>query len=207
MCDPCSLGSYAADENSTACAECPLDTVTGIVTGRTNCTFCKDGEFRDDDRVYCSKCEAGKYKTLSLDNLKHYCAECPPLKHAVAGSTVCKPCSKAGEFPDTTGGICLSCAIGSYRGRDAIDDACSRCPPRGVRCEDSSLQVSVHSFHQSAFDMCLIFLPHLSLSLILRSSKTTGWRQSRTARSSSPHCSTSAPTTRRASSLRSARWP
>jgi len=140
-CDFCSLGTYIGVAQSTACAECPLDTITGIVTGRTNCSFCNIGEVRDPDRVYCSKCEAGTYKTLTLDNSKYYCAECPPLKHAIAGSTTCSTCPKTGEFPDTTRGICLSCAIGSYRARDAREDACTRCPPRGVRCADSSLQV------------------------------------------------------------------
>ena len=48
-----------------------------------------------------------------------------------------------GDFPDSTRGICLSCAIGSYRARDARGDACTRCPPLGVRCEDSSLQVLI----------------------------------------------------------------
>ena len=162
-CDPCKLGSFAANETSSTCAECPLDTVTGIVTGRTNCTFCKNGEVRDLNRVYCSKCDAGKFKTLALDNSQHFCAGCPPLTYAVAGSMNCSACPKTGEFPDSTRGICLSCAVGSYRGRDARGDACTRCPLRGVRCEDSSLQVRVQSatlhFVHVLFNLSLIFLP------------------------------------------------
>ena len=162
-CDPCKLGSYAADEKSSTCAECPLDTVTGIVTGRTNCTFCKSGEVRDLNRVYCSKCDAGKYKTLALDNSKYHCAGCPPLTYAVAGSMNCSACPKTGEFPDSTRGICLSCAVGSYRGRDARGDACTRCPLRGVRCEDSSLQVRVAKCDASFRPSALQSVSHLSL--------------------------------------------
>ena len=137
QCYPCGLGAFSGTPGATACKPCGLNSISGVVDNATRCGACDEGSIRDPNRVFCTKCNAGKSKVLSTDMTTHTCDDCPSAKYAAAGSASCSTC-EGGGFPDKARGSCLQCSSGAYR---AYDDDCSTCPTVGVDCEGSALQV------------------------------------------------------------------
>jgi hypothetical protein len=142
-CTNCGVGKHkvlriAGGNVSHVCDDCP--SATYAVAGSANCSTCEGGTHVDALQGSCLTCSVGRYR--HANSTSKVCAKCPPSKYAPIGSSECAMCKILGSFPDKARGSCLQCSSGTYRARD---DSCARCPPQGVRCESSSLQVRLYN--------------------------------------------------------------
>ena len=126
-CTPCTVGTFAADPGSTACATCPPGSYANVAAGAAACTTCEPGKYSSSvGAAGCAACSAGAFS---------------PAGGATSLAT-CQPCA-AGYFSSFEGAsspsVCTVCAAGTFSSRISAS-ACQTCAagtqPVAAACAD-----------------------------------------------------------------------
>ncbi|KAK7080014.1 Signal peptide, CUB [Halocaridina rubra] len=135
LCLACPAGKYQFQEGSTECLYCPALSSSGpYKPGAKDISECSDacpaGYWSVDGFSPCFPCAPGTYQA-NRGRVK--CFPCPEGHSAPSGSTSFFQClstsemCKAGQFFNTSEGICQECATGYYQ-PNAGASSCIKCP-------------------------------------------------------------------------------
>ncbi len=159
-CGPCQPGHFTASSagdmdgvgertGASHCNACPAGRFRSSSDPSWSCEQCGSGTYSTGSATACLQCPSGKYSALSHCEdccaSGHYrpvgvvgpagCIQCDApnvlmdasLTPVACGATQCRPCGPGTEY---SGGTCVTCPPGRFRGADVTDPtaSCAICP-------------------------------------------------------------------------------
>jgi len=172
-CTDCPTGTKQPLTGKASCINCTAGSYSTTETGAESCTNCPKGTYNEDGRTVtygdpdeCIGCLAGKYNDAKGANTINDCNDCEKYTYnPYVGQDACLPCIEAvnkssttcpgcdpGDFLDTDGVSCLTCALGFYT-EDRNQDSCTSCP-QGYHGKNLTLQKHLKRPVHDSCDSC-----------------------------------------------------